>query len=422
MGEMCTGAKSGDPSQPWQLALKNTKERLQHLYTSILHTDLDIILPEYNESLKVHRIVLAMSSPVFESMLMGPLAVRNELKLYGDSSQAIHKLLDHMYMDDMDLESVELALEVYAAAHKYQLEAAMNCCSQYIVSNMTPDITLAALEASVLFEDEDIKSKCNEMLHDSPDDVMSAKCVNFLKKETLKNLLQEQNLTVTSEVVLLNAVIDWGKAQLQRRGEEYSGSALREEIEDLLKEVRFLTISCEEFIDKVIDTEVLSHTECINILKAIRGANCPDSFNTSKVRRGPRLEDLPKASLQTDSVYLRKKIYRASDNFVFVGTVESDKNIYIYHMEANREGTINIVNCAGDVLGSATSQNNVFTFRQPVALKRGMPYDIKFAFKSKTVLSSNSEEETVFDITVEDVTITYEKDCDIDLQLYFSKQ
>ncbi|XP_076060389.1 BTB/POZ domain-containing protein 6-like isoform X2 [Oratosquilla oratoria] len=390
MGEMCTGAKSGDPSQPWQLALKNTKERLQHLYTSILHTDLDIILPEYNESLKVHRIVLAMSSPVFESMLMGPLAVRNELKLYGDSSQAIHKLLDHMYMDDMDLESVELALEVYAAAHKYQLEAAMNCCSQ--------------------------------MLHDSPDDVMSAKCVNFLKKETLKNLLQEQNLTVTSEVVLLNAVIDWGKAQLQRRGEEYSGSALREEIEDLLKEVRFLTISCEEFIDKVIDTEVLSHTECINILKAIRGANCPDSFNTSKVRRGPRLEDLPKASLQTDSVYLRKKIYRASDNFVFVGTVESDKNIYIYHMEANREGTINIVNCAGDVLGSATSQNNVFTFRQPVALKRGMPYDIKFAFKSKTVLSSNSEEETVFDITVEDVTITYEKDCDIDLQLYFSKQ
>ncbi|XP_076052424.1 BTB/POZ domain-containing protein 6-B-like isoform X1 [Oratosquilla oratoria] len=100
----------------WQFLMKNIKERLQYMYTSEEYSDLDIVFPKYELTFKAHRVILSMSSSVFGTMLMGPLATGKELILPKDSPHAFQKLLDHIYVDQMDLESVKQALEVYALA------------------------------------------------------------------------------------------------------------------------------------------------------------------------------------------------------------------------------------------------------------------------------------------------------------------
>ncbi|XP_076050600.1 uncharacterized protein LOC143031076 isoform X2 [Oratosquilla oratoria] len=219
-----------------------------------------------------------MSSPVFLAKLKGPQAV-DKLTLSEDPRQSFRKLLGHMYQNRMDLESMEEALEVYKLAHKYRVGSAKKNCVQYIASNVKADTMPGVLETLLHYEDAALKKKCKEILNRDPDAVMLPETVSRLSKESLRALLMDETLAFSSEAVPFSGLIAWGKAQLgQQEEEEPSGSALREEIgDDLLKEVRFLDMSCDEFFDNVIDTEVLTHTECIHIQCAIRGAN-PSKF------------------------------------------------------------------------------------------------------------------------------------------------
>ncbi|XP_076049745.1 uncharacterized protein LOC143030480 [Oratosquilla oratoria] len=264
--------------QAWQSISKTNNKRLQYLYTSSELSDLDIYFQEDEDPIKAHRLVLSMNSPVFLAMLNGPLATGKELILPEDPCQSFQKLLDHIYLERMDLESVEEALEVYALAHRYQMLSAMEYCVQYIVFNVKAETMPAVLETSVLYEDAALKKKCKEILDRDPDAVMLPKTVSRLSKESLRALLTDDTLAFSSEAVPFRGLIAWGKAQLGQQ-EEPSGSALRAKIgDDLLREVRFLDMSCDEFVDNVIGTDVLTYTECTYIQCAIRGAD-PSTFS-----------------------------------------------------------------------------------------------------------------------------------------------
>ncbi|XP_076050500.1 BTB/POZ domain-containing protein 6-like [Oratosquilla oratoria] len=281
----------------WQSMLKNGKERMQYLYTSSTLSDVDIFFPEDEEPVKVHSLVLSTNSPVFFALLNGPLATGEELTLPEDPRQYFQKLLDHMYLDRMDLESVEEALKVYALTRKYEMESATRDCVKYIIaSNVKAETMPEVLETSVLYGDAALKKKCKEILDRDPDAVMLPETVSRLSKGCLRALLTDETLAFSSEVVPFRGLIAWGKAQLGQQ-EEPSGSALREEIgDDLLREVRFLDMSCDEFFDHVVGTDVLTHTECIHIQCAIRGAD-PSKFpmttplHPARGRRKPPKED-----------------------------------------------------------------------------------------------------------------------------------
>ncbi|XP_076037553.1 uncharacterized protein LOC143023000 isoform X2 [Oratosquilla oratoria] len=266
-----------ETGKKWQSMLKNGKERMQYLYTSSELSDVNIFFREDEEPLKVHSLVLSTNSSVFFAMLNGPLAAGKDLTLPKDPRHSFQKLLDHMYLDRMDLESVEEALGVYALAHKYEMESTMKDCVQYIASNVKAETMPAVLETSLLYEDAALKKKCKEVLDRDPDAVMLPETVSRLSKEGLRALLTDETLAFSSEVVPFRGLIAWGKVQLGQQ-EDPSGSALREEIgDDLLREVRFLDMSCDEFVDNVVGTDVLTLTECTHIQCAIRDAD-PSTF------------------------------------------------------------------------------------------------------------------------------------------------
>ncbi|XP_076061645.1 BTB/POZ domain-containing protein 2-like [Oratosquilla oratoria] len=403
----------------WQLSLQNVTERLQYLYSAREHTDLEIVLPEYDEKFKVHRLVLIMSSPVFETMLTGSMSVEKELTLYEDSPKAIRRLLDCMYKDSMDLESIDEALEVYAAAHKYQLDVARRICSEYIISNLTEEKTLVALDASLLYEDLNMNNKCNELLDKKPDDVMSADCVSMIRKETMKNLLQREDLEVSSEMVLLNAIITWGKAQIYQREEEPSNSALRKETEDLLKEVRFMTMSSDEFIDKVIDTDIFSHTECIHILKCIRGkdiSTIPESIplNPSAIHR-----KIFKADLGEVGKCYRTFVCEANKKYRLCSDITTSEDIMVYQIESDFPRLVTNIR---DALSGSCSESylnkRVSPLKKPFVMKKGRAHFIDCVFPSNTEIQCSGDGS--YTTTVGNVSISYENHDKLNLKLYFT--
>ncbi|XP_076050430.1 BTB/POZ domain-containing protein 6-B-like isoform X2 [Oratosquilla oratoria] len=372
-------AESG---QAWQLGMESIKERLRYLYTTGEYSDLDIVFPEHETTFKVHRTILSMTSPVFGTMMTGPLAPGKELPLPEDSPEVFRKLLDHMYMDRMDLKSVEEALEVYAVAHRYQMESSRKCCLQYILSNLNEKTTLAALEMSLVYEDEEMNKKCKEILGRNADSVISSENISHLSKETLRDLLKDDTMNFSSEVVPFKGLIAWGKAQLQHQ--KPSGSDLREIIGDLLKEIRFLTMSYDEFIKNVIDTNVLSHTECIHIMRVIGGTDpstIPEDtpLNPSRVKRYPkfrRMEDLSLCKLDLLEVDRR---YSFLSNTGLIENLSCNKTIEVYYFKVRCGGTISIMDNRGEVVGSSTSKDGVFTFTKPAVLQKDKQYEVVFS-------------------------------------------
>ncbi|XP_076050487.1 BTB/POZ domain-containing protein 6-B-like [Oratosquilla oratoria] len=368
--------------QAWQMVLNNNTECLEYLYTSAKHSDLDIIFPEDGVCIKAHRLILSMKSPVLDDMLMGPKAATGEpLTLPQDSHEVFRKLLDHTYLDRMDLGSVEEAVKVYALAHKYKMESA--------------------------------KKACVQMLNRDPDAVMSPEMVSHLNQETLRDLVKSDYIGFSSEAVPLKGLIAWGRAQLGPE-EEPSGSAVREKIGDLLKEVRFLNMSCDEFVKGVFDTNVLTHTECFHIHRAISGADLstlPEDIPLCP-RRGGRCPELKKrcADLSTlpedtplcstggvRSPKIREKKglfcsdyrirksddrdkYPSSSRVMLVSDLRSSVTIEVHYVRVLEGcgGTIDIMDNELKIVGSATSEDMEFIFTNPVALQNDKRHYIVF--------------------------------------------
>ncbi|XP_076044890.1 BTB/POZ domain-containing protein 6-A-like isoform X2 [Oratosquilla oratoria] len=362
----------------WQSNLTTVHERLQYLYKSGQYSDLSISFPDYQENVTVHKLVLAMSSPVFGSMFMGASGVGSELFLH-DSPKKFYKLLDHMYQDRMDLHSVDEALDLYTIAIKYKVEGAIRTCSKFIIENLTPNTTLAALEASLRSGDVAMQNKSLEMLNKDPDGTIEPKAVEGLKLETLKGLIHK-DLYVSSELLVFQAVIAWGKAQLTQKGEETSGNAIRREAEALLREVRFLTLKCDEFIDNVVTTEIFSPSESIAILRVIRGGNVtlipestPVSHSTRNRIRDPK--DLITASMSCgrQHSFFRN---RYSDK-VKVNTFSVNEDIFLHSIKTRIDGSLEITDNNRNTIVS-TSSNDVFKFPVPIHIERDITHKIYF--------------------------------------------
>ncbi|XP_076049823.1 BTB/POZ domain-containing protein 6-like [Oratosquilla oratoria] len=345
----------------WQSMLKNGKERMQYLYTSSKLSDLDIFFPDDEEPIKVHSLILSTNSPVFFAMLNGPQAP-DKLTLPEDPRHSFQKLLDHMYLDRVDLESVEEALKVYALAHKYEIESTKKECVKYIASNVKAETMPAVLETSVLYEDAAVKKKCKEILDRDPDAVMLPETVSRLSKKTLRALLTDKTLAFSSEAVPFRGLIAWGKAQLGQQ-EEPSGSALREEIgDDLLREVRFLDMFQDEFVDNVVGTDVL---------RGIFPKGLLSRFHLS-----------PDGDRETLEPQVR---------YGLIPWLRSDRNICVHRLDAPGAGTLEIEDFDGGnvVISSTSSEGLEFVFAPPVALERGKRYNVWFTPKTEVVANGS---------------------------------
>ncbi|XP_076050799.1 uncharacterized protein LOC143031164 [Oratosquilla oratoria] len=229
------------------------------------------------------------------------------------------------------------------------------------------------------------------MLSRDPDAVMSSETASDLSKEALRFLLKSDDIGFSSEAVPFKGLIAWGRAQLGPE-EEPSGSAVRQKIgDDLLKEVRFLNMSCDEFVDNVVSTDVLTRTECFHIQGAIRGADLSTLPEDTPVnptrgdRRAPKLREREELSCCVLGLSGSCVNYNSSSEVVLFEGLSSDATIQLHHMNiycigfsGGCAGALNIMDGEGKTISSATSRYNDFSFTRPAVLRKDKKYRVVF--------------------------------------------
>ncbi|KAF2348590.1 BTB/Kelch-associated [Trinorchestia longiramus] len=351
-----SAAEEEDAAPPgWQSPLFTPTERLNALLRHAPHSDLVVRFPSSSKTYKVHRLVLAMSSPVLEDLVYSTSTP--ELELDVESPPAFKWLLANMYMGCSNLAGVELASHVYALAHKYEMDAIVHHCKQYLLTRVSTVDCHYAYHGAMCCGDLELASRCAQIASGAWAQGRNT-VMRSLPRSGLRHLLMQDRLCVASECSLFQAVVDWGQHQLKNKGSD-SEKDLRQEVEEFLPLIRFFAMTPEEFLDKVSPSCVLASDECVAILMNLRGRSdkLPTTFACSRL--GPRetvfddgllqiLTNCPHSPKKSKNSDMQNKSYRQGLGFkLYFSTSIHMKSVQISSGFLPRDGQLILMDSEG---------------------------------------------------------------------------
>lgn len=218
-----------------------------------------------------HKVFLAMSSPVFEAMFYGGMAEKSDpIPIKDVQPEAFKALLEYIYTDKVDLGSFELACELCYCAKKYMLPFLVEECTKYLWSDLSPKKACRAYEFAKLFEEPILKDKCLQIMCSKTNEVINESSWDDVELETIMTILDQDELHISSEIDLFNAVEKWAKAECSRKSlDPTDPKLLRSVTGSALTKIRFLTLTPQEFAEGPGKSLLLTQAEAFALLMNI---------------------------------------------------------------------------------------------------------------------------------------------------------
>ncbi|CAL4200874.1 unnamed protein product, partial [Meganyctiphanes norvegica] len=348
---------------------------LAQLYNSKELVDLTIIIHGHDGHFKVHRLVLGMWSCVFQAMLFGPMAEGNTITLEEESVEAFSWLLNYMYTGQKEIPSVNLAIQIYLLANKYLMGHLKIVCSEYLQNNACAVSVPEILNIAQLLDDETLINKCTEVIEKTPDSFWSSPTIGALCCDSLEQLLKK-DLPVSSESVIFQGVLNWGRAQLKSKEQEITTTVLRHEVEKFLPEIRFLAMNYVEFVKEVLPYPILTLKEVIAIQLIIVGVpdvSLPPLFSNNMEMRKFSKKRIKTCCIQFESLYKLDSTKIAISNPTILDNIQTEHMIYLSKLEHGKDigykGTLHVSDSSGKAHGSAQFDGKSAEFDMPLQLQ-----------------------------------------------------
>lgn len=293
------------------------------------------------QTLACHKIILAMASPVFETMFFGSFnsGSKDDPILISDvQADAFKALLEYMYTDKININNVDKAFDLCYAAKKYMLPYVVDNCTKFLWSVLCPKNACRAYEFAKLFEEPSLQEKCLQIICTKTMDVINDISFEEVELSTIITILDQDALNVDNELNLFIAINRYAEKQGlrhdntenpdQNQNEEQeqpeeqepmnleAGPSNRPDpppqpappapappgpqqpqqrvqdiptIRDAVKKIRFLTLTPQQFAEGPARTNLLSQAEAFAILMNISTPNSvypmPEGFTLNKNSR-----------------------------------------------------------------------------------------------------------------------------------------
>ncbi|XP_077272362.1 BTB/POZ domain-containing protein 1 isoform X2 [Temnothorax americanus] len=261
------------PPCDWQISKQKLSERGQHLLETGQWSDCNFIVGQepQQQTLKGHKLFLAMSSPVFEAMFFGGMAEKNDpIPIRDVQPEAFKALLEYIYTDKVELGSFELACELCYCAKKYMLPSLVEECTKYLWSDLSPKKACRAYEFAKLFEEPVLMDKCMQIIYIKTDEVLKESSWEDVELGTLLEVLDQDALHISSEIELFRALERWAKAECSRKSlDPTNGKSLKSVIGNALLKIRFLSLTPQEFAEGPAMSPLVTKDEALAILMNI---------------------------------------------------------------------------------------------------------------------------------------------------------
>ena len=219
------------------------------------------------KKIPAHKFLLAMSSPVFYAMFYGELAEKND---FIDVSDCDHKnlleLFRFVYSDEVNL-NADNVMQMLYLAKKYMLPSLADKCSEFLRENLDVSNVFHVLPEAQKYEEKDLENHCWEVIDKDTDETVKSDGFVIIEKSVLEELVERDSLNVR-EVELFKAVDCWAKRECEKQGLAAEGSVKRKILgERIVKAIRFPVMEQQEFADVVLDCDILTKKESVELMK-----------------------------------------------------------------------------------------------------------------------------------------------------------
>ena len=380
----------------------NIKERCKFMFNNELLSDVKFQVVDRDseggsKSMKIpaHKFLLAISSPVFYAMFYGELA---EKKDSIDVSDCDHKSLlecfRFVYSDEVNL-NADNVMQVLYLAKKYMLPFLADKCSEFLRENLDASNVFDVLPEAQKYEEKDLENHCWEVIDQQTDEAVKSDGFLTIAKSVLEVLVERDSLNVR-EVELFKAVDCWATKECEKQGPVAEGSVKRKILgERIVKAIRFPVMGQQEFADVVLNCDILTKKESIDLMKYFSsGLKLPMGFSEAARPGSLQRIKMSRFGLITNicmiwyySRHRSNTIVVSVDKTIKLHAVRlfgSENNEYRYSvtLRVTDSNGIALANKAGkfisELLQSETGNYHGFdvAFEPPVTLQAGIQYSL----------------------------------------------
>ncbi|XP_078385036.1 BTB/POZ domain-containing protein 3-like [Oculina patagonica] len=276
-----------DEVYQWQLTKKTVSERIKHLYNNPLMADVNFVVADKQGSdhpkvkIPCHKIVLAVSSPVFFAMFYGELQeISESIELPDCDSEGLLEFLRYIYCDDVRLTG-SCVMQVLYLAKKYMIPSLTSQCRSFLEANINAENVLDVLPLVDKLEEAHLTGVCWKVVDAHTEKILPFSSATLLEEheELVASMLSRDTLNA-SEVKIFQAVNRWAKDICTKRRLTPSGKEKRKVIgETILKLIRFPLMLQQEFAEQVPNTNILKKTEVIQMFMYFNLNKKPGEFS-----------------------------------------------------------------------------------------------------------------------------------------------
>lgn len=221
-------------------------DRVKKLLVSYEWSDCSFFIS--GKDFKAHKLILGISSPVFEAMFYGPLSSNNSIEITDIEPDIFQLLLNYIYTDTVELSSIEEAFELLYASRKYMVDQLNELCIAYIEANISIDNVTTILNYPEFMHDKTLFSSALQLFCGHAKYLLQ-KNKKHISISCMKSILESNQINIEEKDLIIQ-VFDWtaqycgGHDTLENRRNKLKNSGI-------FKLLRFFTLSLEE-LDEIL--------------------------------------------------------------------------------------------------------------------------------------------------------------------------
>ena len=253
----------------WQMKRPTVADRTSFIFNNELLSDVNFVVPassgeiEMKQMIPAHKFVLAISSPVFFAMFYGQMAeTKNSIELPDCESGSLLEMFRFLYTDRVNLNGSNV-MQVLYLAEKYMVPSLAEKCTKYLRDNNV----FCILPHAQKYEDKDLEDRCWKVIEMETEAALTSDEFVTLQRSVVETLVKRETLNV-KEVELFKAVDRWATKESERQGITPDGEVKRRILGDeIVKAIRFPSMSQKEFLSVVFDSYILTIQEVGDLMK-----------------------------------------------------------------------------------------------------------------------------------------------------------
>jgi len=236
-------ADPDEEEKPIHIEVPNSLQKtISKIFNHEEFADVIFTFPNYDsqsQNLYAHRAIVAAHSKVFHAMFSSTMieSKKKRIELPEDDYDDFEMMLNFMYTGKITF-PLEQAFGLIRLANKYEVSDLMSVSLEYLSKAINPVNCCSIFSLSCQIDGtEKLKEVAMKFIADRFGELLEGTFFADIDCESLQQFLRRDDLSVSSEAVVFNAVIKWLTADLDTR---------MEHLPELLPCVRFAFMDTEE--------------------------------------------------------------------------------------------------------------------------------------------------------------------------------